>query len=154
MCINRTLVVTYCGENLTDEQVRNVCDIISKQSVNNTEISVQIMSSKEVANLIGAFVFTQKTKHVDPDPVESACILIGTTYYEQLKHASKASRSIAFNYKLSTDVILAVQNKNNPALINAVKILSENKPSEKLCTKYGFTEDILNIIKFVAISVF
>lgn len=154
MYISKALVVTYCGKTLTDEQIRKICEIVGKQIASNTKIVARVMSSSDIANIIGAAVLTQKTKCEDPDPVQSACVLIGTTYFEQLKHTSEASRSIAFNCKLSTDVMLAAQNNNNPALVNAVKILSENKPSEELRVKYGLTDDILNIIKFVAISIF
>lgn len=143
------VVITYSGAEAPDNVIEKMLKTMNCVIEDNTNINISKFSAEDVNAIIGTFVLN-KEQQKDDDPIKSACILIGTTYFSQLKCAEEKTRATKFLCKLSVDLIEAKYKKNNPALINAVNILGKHTPSEELCKKYGFTKEILDIIKHLA----
>lgn len=150
----RTVVICYHGTQFSDDEVNTLSEFVKKHATKNTSIDISLMDSCELAQLAAlhanAAVF-EKVK--DDDPVQSACILIGTMYFDILSKTDLFMQEIIFGYRLSSDAKRAVTEGNNKALINAIKILGEVDPPENLKNKYKITPKILGMIKKVASNI-
>lgn len=150
----RTIVICYHGTEFSDDEVNELSEFVKKHTTKNTSINISLMDSCELAKLAAlhtnAAVF-EKVK--DDDPVQSACILIGTMYFDILSKTDLFMQEIIFGYRLSSDAKRAVTEGNNKALINAIKILGEVDPPENLKNKYKITPKILGMIKKVASNI-
>lgn len=149
-----TVVICYHGTQLSDNEVNTLSEFVKKHTTKNTSIDIHLMDSCELAQLVASHAnVTIFNKVEDDDPVQSACILIGTTYYNILSRTDLFMQEIIFGYQLSSDAQDAVHKGNNKALINAIKILSRTDPPENLKTKYKITPKILDMIRKVASSI-
>lgn len=150
----RTVVICYHGTEFSDDEVNELSEFVKKHTTKNTSINISLMDSCELAKLVAlhtnAAVF-EKVK--DDDPVQSACLLIGTMYFDILSKTDLFMQEIIFGYRLSSDAKRAVTEGNNKALINAIKILGEVDPPENLKNKYKITPKILGMIKKVASNI-
>lgn len=150
----RTVVICYHGTEFSDDEINELSEFVKKHTTKNTSINISLMDSCELAKLAAlhtnAAVF-EKVK--DDDPVQSACILIGTMYFDILSKTDLFMQEIIFGYRLSSDAKRAVTEGNNKALINAIKILGEVDPPENLKNKYKITPKILGMIKKVASNI-
>lgn len=150
----RTVVICYHGTQFSDDEVNALSEFVKKHTTKNTSIDIHLMDSYELAQLAAlranATVFN---KVEDDDPVQSACLLIGTTYYNILSKTDLFMQEIIFGYQLSSDAQDAVHKGNNKALLNAIKILSRTDPPENLKTKYKITPKILDMIRKVASNI-
>lgn len=150
----RTIVICYHGTQFSDDEVDALSEFVKKHTTKNTSINIQLMDSYELAQLAAlranATVFN---KVEDDDPVQSACLLIGTTYYNILSRTDLFMQEIIFGYQLSSDAQDAVHKGNNKALLNAIEILSRTDPPENLKTKYKITPKILDMIRKVASNI-
>lgn len=150
----RTVVICYHGTEFSDDEVNELSEFVKKHTTKNTSINISLMDSCELAKLAAlhtnAVVF-EKVK--DDDPVQSACLLIGTMYFDILSKTDLFMQEIIFGYRLSSDAKRAVTEGNNKALINAIKILGEVDPPENLKNKYKITPKILGMIKKVASNI-
>ena len=150
----RTVVICYHGTQFSDDEVNALSEFVKKHATKNTSIDINLMDSCELAQLaalhVNAAVF-EKVK--DDDPVQSACLLIGTMYFDILSKTDLFMQEIIFGYRLSSDAKRAVTEGNNKALINAIKILGEVDPPENLKNKYKITPKILGMIKKVASNI-
>ena len=150
----RTVVICYHGTEFSDDEVNELSEFVKKHTTKNTSININLMDSCELAKLVAlhtnAAVF-EKVK--DDDPVQSACLLIGTMYFDILSKTDLFMQEIIFGYRLSADAKRAVTEGNNKALINAIKILGEVDPPENLKNKYKITPKILGMIKKVASNI-
>lgn len=150
----RTVVICYHGTEFSDDEINELSEFVKKHTTKNTSINISLMDSCELAKLAAlhtnAAVF-EKVK--DDDPVQSACILIGTMYFDILSKTDLFMQEIIFGYRLSSDAKRAVTEGNNKALINAIKILGEVDPPESLKNKYKITPKILGMIKKVASNI-
>ena len=151
---SRTVVICYHGTEFSDDEINELSEFVKKHTTKNTSINISLMDSCELAKLAAlhtnAAVF-EKVK--DDDPVQSACILIGTMYFDILSKTDLFMQEIIFGYRLSSDAKRAVTEGNNKALINAIKILGEVDPPESLKNKYKITPKILGMIKKVASNI-
>ena len=150
----RTIVICYHGTQFSDDEVDALSEFVKKHTTKNTSINIHLMDSYELAQLAAlranATVFN---KVEDNDPVQSACLLIGTTYYNILSKTDLFMQEIIFGYQLSSDAQDAVHKGNNKALLNAIEILSRTDPPENLKTKYKITPKILDMIRKVASNI-
>lgn len=150
----RTVVICYHGTQFSDDEVNALSEFVKKHATKNTSIEISLMDSCELSKLAAlhanAAVF-EKVK--DDDPVQSACLLIGTMYFDILSKTDLFMQEIIFGYRLSSDAKRAVTEGNNKALINAIKILGEVDPPENLKNKYKITPKILGMIKKVASNI-
>ena len=150
----RTVVICYHGTEFSDDEVNELSEFVKKHTTKNTSIDISLMDGCELAKLAAlhanAVVF-EKVK--DDDPVQSACLLIGTTYFDILSKTDLFMQEIIFGYRLSSDAKRAATEGNNKALINAIKILGEVDPPENLKNKYKITPKILGMIKKVASNI-
>lgn len=150
----RTIVICYHGTQFSDDEVDALSEFVKKHTTKNTSINIHLMDSYELAQLAAlranATVFN---KVEDDDPVQSACLLIGTTYYNILSRTDLFMQEIIFGYQLSSDAQDAVHKGNNKALLNAIEILSRTDPPENLKTKYKITPKILDMIRKVASNI-
>lgn len=150
----RTIVICYHGTQFSDDEVDALSEFVKKHTTKNTSINIHLMDSYELAQLAAlranATVFN---KVEDDDPVQSACLLIGTTYYNILSKTDLFMQEIIFGYQLSSDAQDAVHKGNNKALLNAIEILSRTDPPENLKTKYKITPKILDMIRKVASNI-
>lgn len=150
----RTVVICYHGTEFSDDEINELSEFVKKHTTKNTSINIHLMDSCELAKLsalhANAVVF-EKVK--DDNPVQSACLLIGTMYFDILSKTDLFMQEIIFGYRLSSDAKRAVTEGNNKALINAIKILGEVDPPENLKNKYKITPKILGMIKKVASNI-
>ena len=150
----RAVVICYHGTEFSNDEVNELSEFVKKHTTKNTSIDICLMDSCELAKLAAlranAAVF-EKVK--DDDPVQSACLLIGTMYFDILSKTDLFMQEIIFGYRLSSDAKRAVTEGNNKALINAIKILGEVDPPENLKNKYKITPKILGMIKKVASNI-
>lgn len=149
-----TVVICYHGTQLSDNEVNALSEFVKKHTTKNTSIDIHLMDSCELAQLAALHAnATVFNKVKDDDPVQSACILIGTTYYNILSRTDLFMQEIIFGYQLSSDAQDAVHKGNNKALLNAIEILSRTDPPENLKTKYKITPKILDMIRKVASNI-
>ena len=150
----RTVVICYHGTQFSDDEVNELSEFVKKHTTKNTSINISLMDSCELAQLAALHANAAVFKKVeDDDPVQSACILIGTMYFDILSKTDLFMQEIIFGYRLSSDAKRAVTEGNNKALINAIKILGEVDPPENLKNKYKITPKILRMIKKVASNI-
>ena len=149
----RAIVICYHGTQLTDSDVKSISEYIGKHATKNTTIDINTIDGSELAKLVAQNTFTGFNRVKDDDPVESAYILIGTSYFDILSKNDLFMQEIIFGYQLSSDAQDAVHKGNNKALLNAIKILSRTDPPENLKTKYKITPKILDMIRKVASNI-
>lgn len=150
----RTIVICYHGTQFSDDEVDALSEFVKKHTTKNTSINIHLMDSYELAQLAALRANTTVFNKVeDDDPVQSACLLIGTTYYNILSKTDLFMQEIIFGYQLSSDAQDAVHKGNNKALLNAIEILSRTDPPENLKTKYKITPKILDMIRKVASNI-
>lgn len=150
----RTVVICYHGTQFSDDEVNELSEFVKKHTTKNTSIDIHLIDSYELAQLAALHAnATVFNKVEDDDPVQSACLLIGTTYYNILSRTDLFMQEIIFGYQLSSDAQDAVHKGNNKALLNAIEILSRTDPPENLKTKYKITPKILDIIRKVASNI-
>lgn len=150
----RTVVICYHGTQFSDDEVNELSEFVKKHTTKNTSIDIHLIDSYELAQLAALHAnATVFNKVEDDDPVQSACLLIGTTYYNILSRTDLFMQEIIFGYQLSSDAQDAVHKGNNKALLNAIEILSRTDPPENLKTKYKITPKILNMIRKVASNI-
>lgn len=150
----RTVVICYHGTQFSDDEVNALSEFVKKHTTKNTSIDIHLMDSYELAQLAALHAnATVFNKIEDDDPVQSACLLIGTTYYNILSRTDLFMQEIIFGYQLSSDAQDAVHKGNNKALLNAIEILSRTNPPENLKTKYKITPKILDMIRKVASNI-
>lgn len=149
----RAIVICYHGTQLTDSDVKSISEYIGKHATKNTTIDINTIDGSELAKLVAQNTFAGFNRVNDDDPVESACILIGTSYFDILSKNDLFMQEIIFGYQLSSDTQDAVHKGNNKALLNAIKILSRTDPPENLKTKYKITPKILDMIRKVASNI-
>ena len=149
-----TVVICYHGTQFSDDDVNALSEFVKKHTTKNTSIDIHLMDSYELAQLAALHAnATVFNKVEDDDPVQSACLLIGTTYYNILSRTDLFMQEIIFGYQLSSDAQDAVHKGNNKALLNAIEILSRTDPPENLKTKYKITPKILDMIRKVASNI-
>lgn len=149
----RAIVIYYHGTQLTDSDVKSISEYIEKRATKNTTIDIKAIDGNELTKLVVQNTSAGFNHISDDDPVESACILIGTSYFDILSKNNLFMQEIIFGYQLSSDAQDAVHNGNNKALLNAIKILSKTDPPENLKTKYKITPKILDMIRKVASNI-
>lgn len=150
----RTVVICYHGTEFSDDEVNELSEFVKKHTTKNTSIDINLMNSCELAQLAALHANAAVFEKVeDDDPVQSACLLIGTMYFDILSKTDLFMQEIIFGYRLSSDAKRAVTEGNNKALINAIKILGEVDPPENLKNKYKITPKILGMIKKVASNI-
>lgn len=150
----RTVVICYHGTQFSDDEVNKLSEFVKKHTTKNTSIDIHLIDSCELAQLAALHAnATVFNKVEDDDPVQSACLLIGTTYYNILSRTDLFMQEIIFGYQLSSDAQDAVHKGNNKALLNAIEILSRTDPPENLKTKYKITPKILDMIRKVASNI-
>lgn len=150
----RTVVICYHGTQFSDDEVNELSEFVKKHTTKNTSINISLMDSCELAQLAALHANAAVFEKVeDDDPVQSACLLIGTMYFDILSKTDLFMQEIIFGYRLSSDAKRAVTEGNNKALINAIKILGEVDPPENLKNKYKITPKILGMIKKVASNI-
>ena len=150
----RTVVICYHGTQFSDDEVNALSEFVKKHTTKNTSIDIHLIDSCELAQLAALHAnATVFNKVEDDDPVQSACLLIGTTYYNILSRTDLFMQEIIFGYQLSSDAQDAVHKGNNKALLNAIEILSRTDPPENLKTKYKITPKILDMIRKVASNI-
>lgn len=150
----RTVVICYHGTQFSDDEVNELSEFVKKHTTKNTSIDIHLINSCELAQLAALHAnATVFNKVEDDDPVQSACLLIGTTYYNILSRTDLFMQEIIFGYQLSSDAQDAVHKGNNKALLNAIEILSRTDPPENLKTKYKITPKILDMIRKVASNI-
>lgn len=150
----RTVVICYHGTEFSDDEVNELSEFVKKHTTKNTSIDISLMNSCELAQLAALHANAAVFEKVeDDDPVQSACLLIGTMYFDILSKTDLFMQEIIFGYRLSSDAKRAVTEGNNKALINAIKILGEVDPPENLKNKYKITPKILGMIKKVASNI-
>lgn len=150
----RTVVICYHGTQFSDDEVNELSEFVKKHTTKNTSIDIHLIDSYELAQLAALHAnATVFNKVEDDDPVQSACLLIGTTYYNILSRTDLFMQEIIFGYQLSSDAQDAVHKGNNKALLNAIEILSRTDPPENLKNKYRITPKILNMIRKVASNI-
>lgn len=150
----RTVVICYHGTQFSDDEVNELSEFVKKHTTKNTSINISLMDSCELAQLAALHANAAVFEKVeDDDPVQSACLLIGTMYFDILSKTDLFMQEIIFGYRLSSDAKRAVTEGNNKALINAIKILGKVDPPENLKNKYKITPKILGMIKKVASNI-
>lgn len=150
----RTVVICYHGTQFSDDEVNELSEFVKKHTTKNTSIDIHLIDSCELAQLAALHAnATVFNKVEDDDPVQSACLLIGTTYYNILSRTDLFMQEIIFGYQLSSDAQDAVHKGNNKALLNAIEILSRTDLPENLKTKYKITPKILDMIRKVASNI-
>lgn len=150
----RTIVICYHGTQFSDDEVDALSEFVKKHTTKNTSINIHLMDSYELAQLAALRANTTVFNKVeDDDPVQSACLLIGTTYYNILSKTDLFMQEIIFGYQLNSDAQDAVHKGDNKALLNAIEILSRTDLPENLKTKYKITPKILDMIRKVASNI-
>lgn len=141
---NRAIVLTYFGTELTKKAVSEISSIINK-CTDCPAVRASTYDSTEIHDFIMCMTAKQIDKEVhEENPVEDACLLVGTVYYEWLSKGALRE----FSNKLLQDLTEAFYRKNNPALLNAIGILCTETIPSKYIKKYHLTNKVLSIIKF------
>lgn len=144
------IVILYDGRDMSEEEYAlfsaTVVDLLSRAGIAIPELTTMVYKDaeeltklilKETANVRK----TKNGKDKKEDPVENALMYISTRY--KTFFANRDTLALAF--QLNKDLI---QNPNDTALVNALKIVCEDETVyEPQLKKYGISRDALNTIQ-------
>ena len=143
------IVILYDGRDMSEEEYAlfsaTVVDLLSRIGVAIPELTTMVYKDAEELTklLLKETSNVRKTKNgkdKKDDPVENALTYISTRYKTFLGNRD----TLALAFQLSKDI----QNTNDVALFNALKIVCEDETVyEPQLKKYGISRDALNTIQ-------
>ena len=143
------IVILYDGRDMSEEEYAifsaTVVDLLSRAGVAIPELTTMVYKDAEELTklLLKETANVRKTKNgkdKKEDPVENALMYLSTRY--KTFFGNRDTLTLAF--QLSKDI----QNTNDVALFNALKIVCEDETVyEPQLKKYGISRDALNTIQ-------
>lgn len=144
------IVILYDGRDMSEEEYAlfsaTVVDLLSRVGIAIPELTTMVYKDteeltklflKETASTVKK---TKNGKDKKDDPVENALMYLTTRYKTFLGNRD----TLALAFQLSKDI----QNTNDTALFNALKIVCEDETVyEPQLKKYGISRDALNTIQ-------
>ena len=144
------IVILYDGRDMSEEEYAifsaTVVDLLSRNGVAIPELTTMVYKDAEELTklLLKETANVRKTKNgkdKKDDPVENALTYISTRYKTFFGNRD----TLALAFQLNKDLI---QNPNDTALFNALKIVCEDETVyEPQLKKYGISRDALNTIQ-------
>lgn len=144
------IVILYDGRDMSEEEYAlfsaTVVDLLSRAGIAIPELTTMVY--KDTEELTKLFLKetastakkTKNGKDKKDDPVENALMYLSTRYKTFLGNRD----TLALAFQLSKDI----QNTNDVALLNALKIVCEDETVyEPQLKKYGISRDALNTIQ-------
>lgn len=143
------ILILYDGHDISEEKFASIAagiaDLLFNANVTIPELTTIVYrDTKELTNLIlKETANVRKTKNVKDkkeDPVENALMYLSTRYKTFFGNRD----TLALAFQLGKDI----QNTNDVALFNALKIVCEDETVyEPQLKKYGISRDALNTIQ-------
>ena len=144
------IVILYDGRDMSEEEyallAANIVDLLSNAGVAIPELTTMVYKDAEELTklLLKETASTVKKakngKDKKDDPVENALMYLSTRYKTFFSNRD----TLALAFQLSKDI----QNTNDVALFNALKIVCEDETVyEPQLKKYGISRDALNTIQ-------
>ena len=143
------IVILYDGRDMSEEEYAlfsaTVVDLLSRAGIAIPELTTMVYKDAEELTklLLKETANVRKTKNgkdKKDDPVENALTYISTRYKTFFGNRD----TLALAFQLSKDI----QNTNDVALFNALKIVCEDETVyEPQLKKYGISRDALNTIQ-------
>ena len=143
------IVILYDGRDMSEEEYAifsaTVVDLLSRAGVAIPELTTMVYKDAEELTklLLKETANVRKTKNgkdKKEDPVENALMYLSTRYKTFFGNRD----TLALAFQLSKDI----QNTNDVALFNALKIVCEDETVyEPQLKKYGISRDALNTIQ-------
>lgn len=151
------ILILYDGHDISEEKFASIAagiaDLLFNANVTIPELTTIVYKdTKELTNLIlketANVRKTKNGKDKKEDPVENALMYLSTRYKTFFGNRD----TLALAFQLSKDI----QNTNDVALFNALKIVCEEETVyEPQLKKYGISRDALNTIqKWYCMSVY
>ena len=144
------IVILYDGRDMSEEEYAlfsaTVVDLLSRAGIAIPELTTMVYKDAEELTklLLKETANVRKTKNgkdKKDDPVENALTYISTRYKTFFSNRD----TLALAFQLNKDLI---QNPNDTALVNALKIVCEDETVyEPQLKKYGISRDALNTIQ-------
>ena len=142
------IVILYNGRDIREEEfaaiAARIVDLLFDAGITIPELTTMTYKDSEDLTklLLKETAGTAKqTKHEKDDPVENALKYLSTRYKTFLGNRD----TLALAFQLNKDLI---QNPNDTALVNALKIVCEDETVyEPQLKKYGISRDIMNTIQ-------
>ena len=144
------IVILYDGRDMSEEEYAlfsaTVVDLLSRAGIAIPELTTMVYKDAEELTklLLKETANVRKTKNgkdKKEDPVENALMYISTRYKTFFGNRD----TLALAFQLNKDLI---QNPNDTALFNALKIICEDETVyEPQLKKYGISRDALNTIQ-------
>ncbi len=143
------IVILYDGRDMSEEEYAlfsaTVVDLLSRAGIAIPELTTMVYKDAEELTklLLKETANVRKTKNgkdKKEDPVENALMYLSTRYKTFFGNRD----TLALAFQLSKDI----QNTNDTALFNALKIVCEDETVyEPQLKKYGISRDALNTIQ-------
>lgn len=143
------IVILYDGRDMSEEEYAlfsaTVVDLLSRAGIAIPELTTMVYKDAEELTklLLKETANVRKTKNgkdKKEDPVENALMYLSTRYKTFFGNRD----TLALAFQLSKDI----QNTNDVALFNALKIVCEDETVyEPQLKKYGISRDALNTIQ-------
>ena len=143
------IVILYDGRDMSEEEyallAASIVDLLSNAGVAIPELTTMVYKdTKELTKLLlketANVRKTKSRKDKQEDPVENALMYLSTRYKTFFGNRD----TLALAFQLSKDI----QNTNDVALFNALKIVCEDETVyEPQLKKYGISRDALNTIQ-------
>ena len=144
------ILILYDGHDISEEKFASIAagiaDLLFNANVTIPELTTIVYrDTKELTNLFlketaSTVKKTKNGKDKKDDPVENALMYLSTRYRTFLGNRD----TLALAFQLSKDI----QNTNDVALFNALKIVCEDETVyEPQLKKYGISRDALNTIQ-------
>lgn len=144
------IVILYNGRNISEEEfaslAASIVDLLSNTGVTIPELTTMTYKDaeeltklllKETASTVKK---TKSERQTKDDPVENALKYLSVRYKTFLSNRD----TLALAFQLSKDI----QNTNDVALINSLKIVCEDETVyEPQLKRYGISRDALNTIQ-------
>ena len=145
------IVILYDGRDISEEEYAlfsaTVVDLLSRAGIAIPELTTMVYKDteeltklflKETASTVKK---AKNGKDKKDDPVENALMYLSTRYKTFFSNRD----TLALAFQLNKDII---QNTNDTALFNALKIVCEDETVyEPQLKKYGISRDALNTIQ-------
>lgn len=143
------IVILYDGRDMSEEEYAlfsaTVVDLLSRAGIAIPELTTMVYKDAEELTklLLKETANVRKTKNgkdKKEDPIENALMYLSTRYKTFFGNRD----TLALAFQLSKDI----QNTNDVALFNALKIVCEDETVyEPQLKKYGISRDALNTIQ-------
>lgn len=159
--MNQILVI-FCNGNAPSAVAAHdiACEVSKATGTPIEKIELKHFDSDSIAKaVVGSAKTIQFKGHVKQDPEVIAAQQAAILITEKYKDVIRSNNELTFAFALQQDVSgarsrmalnPAFASDEDAALLNAVKIVSEDKLSTVMALDYGLTKGMVDVVKFVA----